>query len=208
MGPHLMHVSFELCALYSLITWKKKEEALHDSISKNLNCENLRTALRYFNVARNFKGLNRKRQATNILNALLEARTLYSELPPNRVIHLANNFQLLGFQNNISAASKLLWLSARNPYVIFDARVASALSSMDNTAYNAQGYLEFYRAWKNGYQRDVQKIQSAIEKLPKICRSMQIRVVSDSELSLLMSKKWFKERIYDRYLWELGGDQK
>lgn len=186
--------------------WQGKEKKLHECMSGNPTPENLRAALRYFQVARNFKGLKQDSNANRILRALHDVRTSNILSPEQQVVELAKQFKKDGFQNNVSAASKLLWLSARQPYIIFDSRSASALSEMDSCKYSKADYPKFCAAWKRAYATYEPKIQHAVEQLPRVREFMPNWNISDKTLLSIASKPWFKERVFDIHLWELGGD--
>lgn len=54
---HTLDQPFEYCALRFLIQWEQRERALHEQISAELTSQQVRSALRHFQVARSFAGL-------------------------------------------------------------------------------------------------------------------------------------------------------
>jgi hypothetical protein len=121
--------SFEFCAFRFLTQWQEDELRLHRALSAAPNEEGIREALAYFQVARNFKGLGKDENASFILNSLIKVCT-NQELssPDQKVDTLVQKLKARFNQSNVSAASKLLWLSLREPFIIYDTRAVMALT--------------------------------------------------------------------------------
>jgi hypothetical protein len=63
------------------------------------------------------------------VQSLLEVRADQALSSPNeKVKQLVKTLETRFKQNNLSAASKLLWLSYRHPYIVYDNRVVSEKS--------------------------------------------------------------------------------
>lgn len=206
MEPTGVKFPFEFCALRYFLQWQRKEAALHaymDSAKPEL--PHLRKALRYFQVARNFKGLKHDIRAEAVRDELLKARA-QQDLPPEQQVEiLAAYFKDAEFQHNISAASKLLWLSSRKP-IIYDSRAFIALEEEYGHKGKPKDYKTYCASWKRAYKLNEQAVLNAVNELPKVRAFLPVDTPADDKLLALVRKSWFRERVFDIYLWELGGD--
>ncbi|WP_233008020.1 hypothetical protein [Rheinheimera faecalis] len=196
----------EYCAARFLRQWELREEKLYVSISCNPSALNVTEALSYFQVARNFKGLNTGIFVQNkILTALINVKGNSSlATPQSKVIDLAKAFEEHFSQYNISSASKLLWLSYRDPYVIYDKRAVNTLRKLGHKNIG-KDYLKYFEAWKIEFLNLETSIEDAIINLKYGRSFMPYTNLSDTEIELLAKKQWFKERVFDIFLWELNG---
>jgi hypothetical protein len=197
---------FEFCALKYLLQWQRKEEFLHLQMrSTNPELSNLRKALRYFQVARNFKGLKDDSRAEVVRDMLLETRARSDLSTDEQVVILASSFNEAEFQYNISAASKLLWLSSQEP-IIYDSRAFIALKEEYGHRGKRKDYQAYCESWNLAYKEAEQAVLNAVNELPKVRAFLPRDTPDDDQLLTLVRKKWFRERVFDLYLWELGGD--
>src|SRR5713226_8680421 len=103
---------FEFCAFQFLAQWQEDECALYNAISSAPTEKDIRNALSYFQVARNFSGLEKSENIAFIVRSLIEVSNDHMlSSPHEKVTKLAANLQKRFNQYNLSAASKLLWLS-------------------------------------------------------------------------------------------------
>ena len=197
---------FEFCALRYLLQWQGKEAAMHISVKKALpDLNKLREALRHFQVARNFRGLEQDKKAESVRDALLEVRANGALSAEDKVESLAEAFRDKGFQCNRSASSKLLWLSLRKPFIIYDSRSVKALQKMELLGAKETGYEAFCASWRGAYKSDREAILKAVNELPKVRSFLPGATPPDIRLLALVNKPWFRERVFDIHLWELGG---
>lgn len=126
----VVDLPFEFCALRFLLQWERSERFIYEQISKNPTQDQIRSALRYFQVARTFKGLKSAEAAQYVVDALDEVSKRSSLGPVEKVNALAAAFQKRFAQFNRSAASKLFWLKCREPYIIYDSRAVLALKEL------------------------------------------------------------------------------
>lgn len=195
------------CALRFLIQWLRREHALFRAISSNPTDQDIREALTYFQVARTFEGLSKDpSKLSSIRLALRDIRKRRSLAPVQMVVELACKLQIEFKQFNVSAASKLLWLSVREPVVVYDKRAVSALSGHFKHKFSARNYNEYASVWREEYLNHEPDIAAATRQLPKGRRFMPNCALTDSELLSLAEQSWFKERVFDIFLWEIGGD--
>lgn len=202
-----MKFPFEFCALRYLLQWQRKETSLHVWMKKETpELAHIRKALRYFQVARNFKGLKLDERAEQVRGALLDVRGRSSLSAEQKVIALARSFEEANFQHNMSASSKLLWLSTRRPFIIYDSRALVALQNEYALDARKLDYEAYCLSWRAAYRKSKQDVLRAVNELPKIRSFLPGDTPPDSKLLALVNKPWFRERVFDIYLWELGGD--
>lgn len=193
------------CAFRSLFQWKRTELALHRALMRQLSPESVRTALVYFRVARNFTGIERPENAQYIVSSLILAESRRDLSPIQRVSFLAERLQQRFNNRSLSAASKLLWLRHRRPYVILDSRAQIALHRLGRH-FDRGDYSQYVRAWREQYAEIRPSIARACRimvSLPGVATSL---FISRRNLSRLVSQPWFQERTFDVYLWERGGN--
>jgi hypothetical protein len=197
---------FEFCATRFLRQWEKREKSLYTEISSEPTNESIVEALSYFQVARNFKGLSKDNNvAGKIRTALIKVRSDSSLSEPiENVEALTASIKADFDRYNLSASSKLLWLSFRDPFVIYDNRAIKALKQKTKHKTITNNYKDFVEAWRSEYVTHEKAIEAAIKKLPNGRAFMPRTLLTDSELIGLSKEKWFKERVFDIFLWEIG----
>lgn len=206
MKPSGTRIPFEFCALRYFLQWHQKEAPLYLAIKElDPDLQNIRKALRYFQVARNFEGLKKDERADLVRSALLMARRRSDLSAEQKVLALAQSFKEANFQHNISAASKLLWLSKRKPFIIFDSRAFTALKTEFGHKAQNKDYAAYCKSWRTAYKTHKNDIKIAVRRLPSIRSFLPASTPSDNKLLSIVTKPWFGERVFDTYLWELGG---
>ncbi len=90
--------------------------------------------------------------------------------------------------------------------MVYDGRVASALSIRGGYANVIRDYENYTRAWRAEYEAVEVAIEKAIKNLPNGRAFMPYTQLTDAELVAFAEKQWFKERVFDIFLWELGGE--
>lgn len=208
MNNYRAEFPLEYCALRFLLQWLRREEALHQAIASEPSDEEIRDALAYFRVSRNFKGLSKESgKAASIRKALITVRNDKELSPEKKVEELAQSLETEFKKFNLSAASKLLWLSFREPFVIYDGRAVDALSNKLGREFSRRDYTEYLAAWRSEYAAIDSAIERAASQLPKGRVFMPSCRLTDEELLLLAKTPWFKERVFDIFLWEVGGSR-
>ncbi len=211
----LSEFPLQFCAARFLRQWEKHEQPLYERINApNNTLDDLERALTFFQVSRCFTGIGlrhtegyRHGNLAAIQRALSKATDKH-RLDPDPITtvgDLASRLEKVGGKYTISAATKLLWLTFRSPFVIFDKRARSALSSLHPEA-STKDYGIFYASWRSLYGRLEEQICASIEDLPNGRNFMPRSRLSNPEIKALAQKAWFKERVLDRFLWEVGGD--
>ncbi|MBI2747093.1 MAG: hypothetical protein HYX45_16105 [Burkholderiales bacterium] len=190
-----------------LLQWQHKESKLHREVRKaSPSVEAVRTALRFFQVSRNFSGIDKDDRALRVTRELVNVRTQSDMHPVESVEALADAFRRAKFQRNISAASKLLWLSSRSPFKIYDDRAWIALRKLGADPGPKGDYATYFDAWKKEYAKYKTGIEAAVQLLPSARPFLPAPQPSETGLRRVVQKGWFKERVFDIYLWELGGE--
>jgi hypothetical protein len=197
--------SFGFCALQYLLTWLRDEKHLHELMrgqGDKLDA-GIEAALPYFQVARNFAGISKddtKRQ--DIRRALMQADA-FADDPERCVRELAGNLESTFDKNLISAASKLLWLRHRDPFIIYDSRAVAALAiDRYGGSFDKRSYPEYCERWRSAYATHRKDIKTAVAELGDLHGIVRQLVPEWS--SKEVSGRWFAERVFDRYLWMSG----
>ena len=116
---------------------------------------------------------------------------------------MAARFAIEFEQNNLSAATKLLWLRHRRPFLIYDARAVSALKGM-HYKFNLRSYNEYAEAWLTAYKEFRGQVADAVALLPTLQPFVSAWHSTPESIERLVQKPWFRERVFDIYLWERG----
>lgn len=195
-------VSMELCAAHFLLQWRRKEERFHESLSKKPSATSLRSALSFFIIARNFSGIKSDENvAQEIIDMLLEIDKEKNLSVQKKVAALAANFKVRFGKNNVSAASKLLWLRRRAPYVIYDSRAEKTLKAM-GAKFKSRDYSGYYEAWRTSYEHYKPAIVKAVRGLHNIRKILPEWNQSPEETREMVHSDWFLERVFDIYLYQ------
>ena len=199
---------FSYCAVKFLRQWEKREATLYSAISSDPSKDSIAQALAYFQVYRNFAKLKENpKKLEKIKKALVEVRC--DENFPSacdKVMELSKRFETEFGKFNLSAASKLLWLSCKSPYLIYDKRAVKALQRFFQYKFNSRNYAEYALAWRTLYAIAEEGVEEAIANLKNGREFMPKTSLTDTDLINLAEQSWFKERVFDIFLWEVGGD--
>jgi hypothetical protein len=199
---------FEYCATRFLLQWQRHELMLYEAFSSNPTKESISKALAYFRVSRNFPDLKKTpNKLIKIKNALMDVKHGEKhQTSCEKVIELSRKFEEEFNQFNLSAATKLLWLSYRSPYIVYDKRAVKALKQKYGHKFDVRDYDEYSSLWRAEYNKVEPKLKIAIKNLPNGRPYMPNTSLTDTELTELANQSWFKERVFDIFLWEVGGD--
>jgi hypothetical protein len=201
-----MKHSFEYCAMRYLLLWETGEREAHELMKRNPTPAALRKSLQLFRVARTFPGIQDDQKLALILNALRRFSRNGTSSPVENVTALAAQFRSDFDKNNVSAASKLLWLTYRSPYIICDRRAVTGLKLLKPNFKN-KDYADYFAAWKTTYAEHESGLFSAAEQLPKLQPFFGSWGETRDSLGSIAKQRWFLERVFDIYLWELGDGQ-
>jgi len=194
------------CALRFHFQWQQRERAIHAAFQRSPKLKAFQEALRYFRVSRNFRGIGNPRELERARRIFAAARLDRSSSAEDQVVALAKSFENTFGKYNVSAASKLLWLTYRSPFVILDARAARGLKRVTDRRFRSNNYRDYTAIWRQFYRERHAEIVAAVDLLPKARAFMPDFRQSERELRELCSAEWFRERVLDNYLWEVGDD--
>jgi hypothetical protein len=128
----------------------------------------------------------RRVSADNLLSIIARLRTQLGEAYGNRDL--------------LSAATKLLWLIHPEHVLIFDSQARIALGTPIGD------YGAFVGSWRFAFQKDEPAIGSACAELVGMHQHLLCApTVSPRQLKDLSNESWFKMRVFDIYLWHVGG---
>jgi|GEM_PF-1028608 len=206
MNSPNVSLSFKFYALRYLLLWLNKEAALYKKMNEpELELGEIRKSLKHFGVSRSFKDLKNKGPAEKIRTALLEVRALETD-EVEKVIILAEKLSVKFKKNNLSASSKLLWLSERAPFIIYDSRARTGLSQISEYSPKAGDYVKYSELWRAAFKSNKDNILNAVNRLPEVISFLPANKLTEKQLLVMVKKTWFLERVFDNYLWELGGE--
>lgn len=197
---------YEYYAFRFLTLWCEEELALYSAISAKPTEEGVRRALSYFRVSRNFRGIKKEPDRlafiVNCLQSVRDDSALSS--PEAKVNELAIVLKSKFDQSNVSAASKLLWLSYRYPYIICDSQATKALKREFGHKLADASYQHYVAAWRAEFMQHREKIEKAVDALPTGRLFMRAYETSDQDLLQMVHEPWFMERVFDVLLWDVG----
>jgi hypothetical protein len=198
-----MKIHYEYCAFRFLELWEKHEKDLHEDMQGTPSAYQIRNVLNHYRVARNFKGLSDE-FAEKISAHLVEVSDSRTEQSRDKVIELAGRFEKDFEQLSLSAASKLLWLRNQSPYRIYDAQAIKGLARV--AKFRKGDYKSYCETWESQYEPRSSEISRAANGLVNLMPREYTAAPSltDAQLLKLVSANWFRERVFDIYLWEIG----
>lgn len=179
-------------------------KGLADS-SRSARLASLRRAAADYRVVRNFPTktiveTERLGAALDLLEAIPAARVRTN--PIEAVFGLAEGFRERYGQRAVSAASKFLWFRHQSPVVIFDKRAVEGLRSLCGlTGRQAADYENFCFHWRQQFDNRKGQMDAACEELVQLRDHDLCGVMEDELLDQLVSEPWFRERVFDKFLW-------
>lgn len=144
------------------------------------------------------KGLVRYQPVLKVLDGIKEA-----EVTPDNVERVVRDAQQeissqYGERKVLSLTTKFLWLKIKSPIRIYDrqARIALGTREGDFSAFNAEFSIRFAEF--------ASEIDEACTRLKSVVSYSVHPKMRPSGVETLTSKQWFKERVFDIYLWNKG----
>lgn len=192
---------FDYFALHYLRLWEGREEGLHNDLSnENPTPDALTRAMHGFRIARSFKGIGDPERRMRVIEHIKDV----GNDGANSVTKLTCLFGDEFGRENLSAASKLLWLRHRSPFLIYDRNAVVALTMMSPKAKIDRNYGEFEAVWRSEFGKREKEVVAAAHRLTGLLPYFD-HVYDERALHSLGSSQWFHERVFDVYLWHLGG---
>jgi len=203
--------NLRFCALKYLNDWIQYDRQFVRGLSKTgddrLGC--FTQAAIYYRIARNFKGLADDSTRQKLLEALDRFGGHISEENVNDVVKdLSDQFEKPCGNRAISASSKLLWITHKSPVVILDSRAVRALNEMrTGQRLTEANYAAYRKTWLAEFARHQNAIESACNELSRVKEFTLASELPDEEFSTLIKERWFRERVFDQFLWWNGSPE-
>lgn len=162
--------------------------------SGNLTTEDIQRRLTIYKVVRSFKCQDGKKESHNrfkpLLDYLNKNKTKLKNEHSVKVVNELNKFIITNYKvNAISASSKLL--CPFNPkIIIYDQNAVHALKKMGAIGIK-DNYEYFYEAWMEKYDEE---FKTEVSKL----------MIKSEKFSIGINSNDFCQRVFDKYLWEIG----
>jgi len=203
--------TFDYCSLYYLNQWlehdKKYSEALEDG-NETTKLSALKKALSFYGIARNLpteydekKGLTRYKPVLDIIDSL-KAEDFQDNIVEKICKVEARISQKYGNKGVLSLSTKLLWLKLKSPIIIYDNQARLALGTK-------VGDLDsYYNCWRKKFEVHSEEISNACERLYKMSKyAVDQDIGTKDYIQNISSEQWFKERVFDIYLWRTPDQQ-
>lgn len=205
-------MGFKYCALYYLNQWVSKDRVYCEVLSSDnelKKLEVLKDAAWFYRIARNLpdrydvgKGLPRLKPILDIIELQTPGMFKGTELLPSiiRVSELISS--KYSHRKFLSLTTKFLWLKFKSPIIIYDNRARRAINT------NPNDLESYYLRWRESFESNASAIDIACNSLPKVHEySMNPEITTPEYIEKIASQQWFKERVFDMYLWHLGGKE-
>ncbi|HXM51165.1 MAG TPA: hypothetical protein VN956_25190 [Pyrinomonadaceae bacterium] len=202
-------MNFNYWALHYLNLWLSRDrrfcEALegHDEAAK---LQALSEAATFYKVARNLpkafdieKKFPRYKPVLDVIDALNPSMFQGSRLIPSIEqvrSHISERYGDLGVT---SLTTEFLWLKMKSPIIIYDSRARKALGM------KADSLRAYYEKWRERFDSSCNEINAACASLPKVHQySEDPELATPRYIERIASQPWFRERVFDVYLWTKG----
>jgi hypothetical protein len=108
-----------------------------------------------------------------------------------------------GGRGLLSATTKFLWLKLQSPIIIYDSQARRALRVDPD---DLEGYCI---EWRRRYEQHAAQIADACLALPRASRfTKNPKMTSPEYIANTARHTWFRERVFDVYLWHVGAKNK
>jgi hypothetical protein len=205
-------VNFKYFALHYLELWLSKDRRFCKALAGGNETEKLgalKEAAAFYRVARNLAKVHdvekqenkvlRYKPVLDVIDALdpiafQGARLTTSIMEVERKISLR-----YGDRRVLSLTTKFLWLKMRSPILIYDSRARKALRA------RLGDIDDYYSRWRTEFDSFGNEINAACELLHKVHEYSAPNAATPRYIQEIASQLWFKERVFDVYLWDSGG---
>jgi hypothetical protein len=198
--------TFDFCALQFLNQWIEKESKYCVGLTSKDEETQRRTLISaggHFRVARNLPKKYEIEKNIGRYQPIIDALNVLPDINRSNVIAITYDVHekiSSGYdqRNALSLTTKFLWLKTKHPVRIYDSQVRSILKT-------PIGNLEsFNSVFSDQYFAYQEQIEGSCDNLKKVISysaepNMPIKILED-----LTSSIWFRERVLDIYLWNLG----
>ena len=105
-------------------------------------------------------------------------------------------------KEKVSAASKFLWIRCQSPVVIRDTNAFEYL--IEGCGGKLPDYAAYWKEWRKQFAKQKARIRSACAELVHVKEFSLAKDMSKAELESIVGKRWFNERVFDKFLWWNG----
>ncbi|MEW7864658.1 hypothetical protein [Aeromonas diversa] len=201
--------NFHYFSMMYLNDWFYWDEPFISRISdtnKDKRIMGLHDAAKYYKVTRNFKTIPERVRFEKALDELeLISCPSNAEDAISTVNELSSALMKNYGRNAVSAASKFLWLKFKSPILIYDSRAYEWLRTRGHQI-PVGDYASYYDAWNSAYSEAESIIDASTKGLFKVKEYSQAYDREEQAIKTLTSERWFKERVFDKYLWFNAGN--
>jgi hypothetical protein len=203
-------LTFKCCSLQYLNQWLTHDRIYCEVLAGDDEAEKLKAlqkAAAFYRVSRNLhtehdskKGLPRYKPLLDVID---------SQVPETFTTNLIEAIERTrdrisrqyGDRGVLSLTTKFLWLRVKTPIIIYDSRARAALGT---TTTDLGSY---YSIWRKQFDDHADDIDVACKSLEHVVEySVDPQVATTNYVRELSRQQWFKERVFDNYLWNLGPD--
>ena len=202
--------SLEHCSLHYLNQWISHDSRYCHALKFGSPAEKLvaiSDATAFYRITRNLplsgdvnKGLPRFKPLLDVLEKVRHDDFNSNPASGIRKVEAAiqNHY---GTQSKVSLATKVLWLKLKRPIILYDSQARTAIGTRP-------GDLEgFYKQWKAEFQSLAVEIAGVCRKLETMgSYSVNAKLATPQFIRKVASTEWFRERVFDIYLWNRGAD--
>jgi len=202
---------FNYYALHYLNLWVSKDRRWCEALAGTDDSEKLAALARaaaFYRIARNLptdydvgKGLQRYEPVLKIIDALNPTDFQDERLVPSIKKVRKKISAKYGHRDVLSLTTKFLWLKMKSPIIIYDSRARRALRAA------AGDIQEYYWRWQREFTRREQEVRQACTSLQKVHEYTENPEIATRQyIAKTAAQPWFRERVFDVYLWHLGMD--
>jgi len=165
----------------------------------------------YFKIVKNLqtKYEGKKQRFEPIIDIIYEFLNPINDL--DSAINLVKIFEekLEKIYNNqlYVFSSKILWLFHKEPIIIIDKHVRNVLKE-EGHRISESDIKNYYILWMNLYNENIEYVNNACKILKNIEKVTCYVPFQTNEINSICEEEWFKQRVFDIYLWFMGSKSK
>jgi hypothetical protein len=201
-------MNFNYFALHYLNLWLTKDREFCEALEGYNEARKLHAlaeAAAFYKVARNLpkahdvgEGLLRYKPVLDVIDVLdpgtFQEPQLIQSIKDVRS-QISERYRGRGVT---SLTTKFLWLKMKSPIIIYDRRARKALRTKPDDLD------EYYSRWREEFNLWYDEIAAACALLPRVHEYSAPDAPSPQAVEQIASQPWFKERVFDVYLWSKG----
>jgi len=202
-------VQLKFCALRYLNQWLEHDRIYCEGLAGNDEATKLKAlnkAAVFYRVSRNLperydrkKGLPRFKPVLDILDTLAPANFHGDALLPG-ILRVRDQISAqYGTLGVLSLTTKFLWVKFQWPIIIYDSKARSAVGARTGDL------ADYYARWRQRFNEHAKDIEAACNSLQNVVEySVNPDLATPRYVQELSGHQWFRERVFDIYLWHLG----